>query len=170
MAVNIRDIPRLTGMNDYPAWKTSISAAFLILDLSSAIYTSPAPSDPSALPPDPLPSLILLSASNSSASLTSEEKDALSLLTKKKQEWDNIKKEQDAKREKEQKRKNEVALGWMFLTIEKTLAQELLLGFGKKRGVDGDVKSPAEVRELNARKVWDVLATKFNPKPREILR
>jgi len=40
----------------------------------------------------------------------------------------------------------------MFLTIEKTLAQELLLGLGKKRAVEGNIKNLAGFGELRASK------------------
>jgi hypothetical protein len=56
--------------------------------------------------------------------------------------------------ESKKKRKDEIALGWIFLTIEETLAQEILQVLGEKRNADGSTKK-AELRELDTRSAWE---------------
>jgi hypothetical protein len=170
MAVNVKDVPRLTGLNDYPDWKTGISAAFLILGVSSAINPiPPAPAASSTLPPDPLPFFSLAAApAICSPPLSKSEAEALALLRAKKKEWDTARQAEEAVQRKakalqeaEAKKKDDIALGWIFLTIEKTLAQEVLVWMSKKRNLDGSIRK-VELREVDARSVWEKIAEKMD--------
>jgi hypothetical protein len=170
IAFSPRDIPRLTGMDDYPAWKTSITTAFFILDLYYAINPSaPAPAFFPDLPPDPFPSLTLVPASGLSTILSDAENQALTLLTAKKRECASacLAKETDHVKERPlrealEKRKDDMALGWMFLTMGAMLAQDVLAWLSKKRDSDGTPRK-VELKELNARIVWEKLAEKLDP-------
>jgi hypothetical protein len=87
-AISAKDIPRLTGQSDYAPWKSRITAAFLILDLSSTINAlAPTPASISTLTPDPLPCLSLTQAPAHSNLLSDAEQQALALLTTRKREW-----------------------------------------------------------------------------------
>ena len=66
-----------------------------------------------------------------------------------------------AKQDAEEKRKNEVALGWIFLTMEPTLAREVLELCSTKRRADGGFRV-AELRELEARGVWEKLRARYS--------
>jgi hypothetical protein len=143
-------------MDTYAAWKTSISAAFLILDLTSAIKPlPPGPQPASTLQPDPLPCLLLIPTT--STQLSETEQRALALLIAKKREWDAARQAEEAM----EKRKGERALGWMFLTMEGMLAQDVLVWCSRKRGSDGAARK-AELRDLTARIVWEKLAEKMD--------
>jgi hypothetical protein len=167
-AISAKDIPRLTGQSDYAPWKCRITAAFLILDLTSTINPlAPTPAPISTLPPDPLPCLSLNQAPSHSNLLSDPEQQALALLTARKREWKIARQaeeatlaEERALREAEEKRKDETALGWMFLTMEGMLAQDVLLWCSTKRDSRGALRK-AELRELDARTVWEKLREKY---------
>jgi hypothetical protein len=167
-AISAKDVPRLTGQSDYAPWKCRITAAFLILDLSSTINPlTPTPAPISTLPPDPLPCLSLNQAPAHSNLLSDAEQQALALLTTRKREWKIARQaeeatlaEERALKEAEEKRKDETALGWMFLTMEGMLAQDVLLWCSTKRDSRGALRK-AELRELDARIVWEKLREKY---------
>jgi len=91
--------------------------------------------------------------------LPESETQALAVLRAKKQEWNSACQAEEAEQqnikaleESKKKRKDEIALGWIFLTIEETLAQEILQVLGEKRNADGSTKK-AELRGLGTRSV-----------------
>jgi hypothetical protein len=168
MAIGPKDIPRLTGMDHYQFWKTSITAAFFILDLSSVINPrAPTPAPTSNLPPDPLPCLSLVPLPTASNLLSEAENQAFDLLAARKREWATVRHAEQAAQAKElasreaEKKRDEVALGWMFLTMEAMLVQDLL-GWLSKRNNDGTPRK-AELKELAARMVREKLAEKLDP-------
>jgi len=157
--LNPASIPKLRGQEDYFTWQMNISAIFLILNLSSTIAPrSPATATTSNATPDPIPCLAILPSGITTTTLLSErEHAALNLLIAKKKDWEVERAKQDA----EEKRKNEVALGWIFLTMEPTLAREVLELCSTKRRADGGFRV-AELRELEARGVWEKLRARYS--------
>jgi hypothetical protein len=159
------NIPKLTGQVDYLAWKLNLTSAFLILDLSSTINPrSPPLTAPPHSTPDPLPCLNTMPEGlRVSNTLPEAERQALNLLVGRKRNWERVREAEERGREKwreEEKRKDNMALGWMFLTMEPTLAQEVLLLCSTKHWSDGSTRK-AELRELDARTVWEKLRVKY---------
>jgi hypothetical protein len=170
MAIGPKDIPHLTGMDHYQFWKTSITAAFFILGLSSVINPrASAPAPTSNFPPDPLPCLSLVPLPTASNLLSEAENQAFALLAARKREWATARHaeqaaqaKETASRKAEEKKRDEAALGWMFLTMEAMLAQDVLGWLSKKRNNEGTPRK-AELKEFIARMVWEKLAEKLDP-------
>jgi hypothetical protein len=91
--------------------------------------------------------------------LTDAEKSALDILMKRKERYER----QKVQMEESRRKKDRLAVGWMFLTMDPALAKEVIGCAHKKRDSEGQKKKGGvRLSGLKAKEFWGALAANMN--------